>query len=96
MPFGDFYSFLRRYTGESPGYSKYISYLFPLVDSLVGAVNGEIVNSYSQTLLQTTTVPKKDFINEYPTNLNVKILTEMVIDACEAMVYLSELHYVHR
>ncbi|CAH8662096.1 unnamed protein product [Schistosoma bovis] len=85
MPFGDFYSFLRRYTGESPGYN-----------SLVGAVNGEIVNSYSQTLLQTTTVPKKDFINEYPTNLNVKILTEMVIDACEAMVYLSELHYVHR
>ncbi|CAH8677143.1 unnamed protein product [Schistosoma haematobium] len=81
MPFGDFYSFLRRYTGESPGYST---------------VNGEIVNSYSQTLLQTTTVPKKDFINEYPTNLNVKILTEMVIDACEAMVYLSELHYVHR
>ncbi|CAH8640917.1 unnamed protein product [Schistosoma intercalatum] len=85
MPFGDFYSFLRRYTGESPGYN-----------SLVGTVNGEIVNSYSQTLLQTTTVPKKDFINEYPTNLNVKILTEMVIDACEAMVYLSELHYVHR
>ncbi|CAH8633344.1 unnamed protein product [Schistosoma mattheei] len=85
MPFGDFYSFLRRYTGESPGYN-----------SLVGTVNGEIVHSYSQTLLQTTTVPKKDFINEYPTNLNVKILTEMVIDACEAMVYLSELHYVHR
>ncbi|CAH8661117.1 unnamed protein product [Schistosoma margrebowiei] len=85
MPFGDFYSFLRRYTGESPGYN-----------SLVGTANGEIVNSSSQTLLQTTTVSKKGFINEYPTNLNVKILTEMVIDACEAMVYLSELHYVHR
>ncbi|XP_018645841.1 tyrosine kinase [Schistosoma mansoni] len=85
MPFGDFYSFLRRYDSESPGYNCF-----------VGTANGEIVNAYSQTLSQTTTVSKKDFTDQCPTKLNVKMLAEMVIDACEAMVYLSEMHYVHR
>ncbi|CAH8678658.1 unnamed protein product [Schistosoma rodhaini] len=85
MPFGDFYSFLRRYDSESPGYNCF-----------VGTANGEIVNAYSQTLSQTTAVSKKDFTDQCPTKLNVKMLTEMVIDACEAMVYLSEMHYVHR
>ncbi|CAH8569332.1 unnamed protein product [Schistosoma turkestanicum] len=72
MPFGDFYSFLRRYANESSGYHT---------------ANGEIINSM---------IYKKDSADQYPSKLNIQILIDMVIDACEAMVYLSEAYYVHR
>ncbi|KAK4469046.1 hypothetical protein MN116_007510 [Schistosoma mekongi] len=83
MPFGDFHSFLRNYANRSSS-----------CKSVVGTANGEVVNAHS--LPQTISFYKTDFSEQHPSKLNVKMPTEMAIDACEAMIYLSEAYYVHR
>ncbi|KAH8866744.1 Muscle, skeletal receptor tyrosine-protein kinase [Schistosoma japonicum] len=83
MPFGDFHSFLRHYANGSSS-----------CNSVVVTANGEVLNAHS--LPQTSSFCKTDFAEEYPNKLDVKMLIEMAIDACEAMIYLSEAYYVHR
>ncbi|VDQ02846.1 unnamed protein product [Trichobilharzia regenti] len=81
MPYGDLNSFLRKYAnGVSPG---------------ISTVNGELSNPRNLTVTPTSAFYKQSH-EQYTGELTIKTLIEMIIDACEAMVYLSEVYYVHR
>ncbi|TGZ69780.1 hypothetical protein CRM22_003542 [Opisthorchis felineus] len=98
MPFGDLTTFLKHYE-QSNGDSR----IFPqhMTPTLLSAMNGEVI-SRTHTRGEMTRPTSADLRSMHkqtwlpPIKLTSLNLLEMALDACDAMVYLSDNYYVHR